>query len=98
MLLQDLLKLKDITNYMGVNMTNKDLMKKIAEISLVLGQSKRFSMHLEITVKDFFDGVQVNWHGNGLSLMWRSVHWDKERLELYTGSDLCSMLEINEII
>lgn len=78
-------------------MSDKDLMKKIAEISLVLGKSKRFSMNLEVTVKDFYDGVQVNWVGSGHSFMWRSVQWDTEMLELYTGSDICDMFEISEI-
>ena len=78
-------------------MTNKDLMKKIAEISLVLGKSKRFSMNLEVTVKDFYDGVQVSWVGSGHSFMWRSVQWDTEMLELYTGNDICDMLVISEI-
>ena len=82
---------------MGVNMSDKDLMKKIAEISLVLGKSKRFSMNLEVTVKDFYDGVQVNWVGSGHSFMWRSVQWDTEMLELYTGNDICDMFEISEI-
>ena len=74
-----------------------DEVKKIAEISLILGRSKRFSMKLDITIKDFYDGVQVNWRGPGFSLMWRSVQWDKERIELYTGSDICDMIEISEI-
>lgn len=78
-------------------MSDKDLMKKIAEISLVLGKSKRFSMNLEVTIKDFYDGVQVNWVGSGHSFMWRSVRWDTEMLELYTGSDICDMFEISEI-
>lgn len=78
-------------------MTNKDLMKKIAEISLVLGKSKRFSMNLEVTVKDFYDGVQVNWIGSGHSFMWRSVQWDTEMIELYTGNDICDMFVISEI-
>ena len=33
---------------MGVNMSDKDLLKKIAEISLVLGKSKRFTMNFEV--------------------------------------------------
>ena len=74
-----------------------DEVKKIAEISLILGRSKRFSMKLDITIKDFYDGVQVNWHGPDFSLMWRSVQWDKELIELYTGSDICDMIEISEI-
>ena len=78
-------------------MSNKDLMKNIAEISLVLGKCKRFNIQLEVNVKDFYDGVQVNWVGSGHSFMWRSVQWDKERIELYTGSDICEMIEINEI-
>ena len=92
-----LLKLKDITNYMGVNMSDKDLMKKIAEISLVLGKSKRFTMNFEVFIKDFYDGVQVNWAGGGHSFMWRSVQWDPEMLELYTHGDICDMFMISEI-
>lgn len=78
-------------------MSDRDLLKKIAEISLVLGKSKRFNMDLEVTVKDFYDGVQVNWVGSGHSFMWRSVQWDIEMLELYTGNDICDMFEISEI-
>ena len=76
---------------MGVNMTNKDLMKNIAEISLVLGKSKKFSMDLEVTVKDFYDGVQVNWVGSGHSFMWRSTNWDPSELEHYFGNDECNI-------
>ena len=82
---------------MGVNMSDKDLIKKIAEISLALGKSKRFAMDFEVFVKDFYDGVQVTWVGSGHSFMWRSVQWDTEMLELYTGSDICDMFVINEI-
>ena len=78
-------------------MNNKDLMQKIAEISLVLGKSKRFNMQLEVNVRDFYEGVQVNWVGSGHSFMWRSVQWDTEMIELYTGNDICDMFEISEI-
>ena len=72
-------------------MTNKDLMKKIAEISLVLGKSKKFNINLEVTIKDFYDGVQVNWVGFGHSFMWRSTNWDLSELEHYSGNDKCNI-------
>ena len=79
-------------------MNNKDLMQKIAKISLVLGKSKRFNMQFEVNDQDFYEGVQVNWAGSGHSFMWRSVQWDTEMIELYTGNDICDMLEISEIV
>ena len=79
-------------------MTDKDLIQKIAEISWILGKSKKFSMNLEVTIKDFYDGVQVNWVGSGHSFMWRSVQWDKEMIELFTGNDIVDMFVIKEIV
>jgi hypothetical protein len=72
-------------------MIDKETAKKISEISLVLGKSKKFNIDLEIKIINYLEGVQVNWFGSGHSFMWRSTNWNPNELEHYSGNNECNI-------
>lgn len=70
---------------------NDEVMRTIVKISGRLGRGWEFEM------REFFDGVQCNWRKGGMSVMWRSVRWNVELVEMYKEGSVDELVGIDEL-
>ena len=69
-------------------------LKVVVKISAKLGSGWNFRL------SNWLDGVQCNWEKGGVSMMWRSVGWDRETVERYVlnGSEVETRFCIEELV
>ena len=70
---------------------NDEVIRTIAKISGRLGRGWEFD------VREFFEGVQCNWRKGGMSVMWRSVRWNVELVEMYKKGEIDELIRIDEL-
>lgn len=76
---------------------SQDHVNFIVEVSRRLGSNSKWNTKWKLSVKKYLDGHQFNWHSEKGSLMWRSVNWNPDTLEFYTGSDVTSIFYVQDI-
>ena len=57
-------------------MANIEVLQKIVDISSKIGPGYVFNM------KNYLDGHQLQWKNQFVSIIWRSVGWDEDRIEV----------------
>ena len=58
-------------------MANIEVLQKIVDISSKIGPGYVFNM------KNYLDGHQLLWKNQYVSIIWRSVGWDEDRIEVF---------------
>jgi hypothetical protein len=76
---------------------SQDHIDFIVEVSRRLGSNPKWNTKWKLSIKKYLDGHQFNWHSEKGSLMWRSVNWNADRLEFYTGSDITTFVYVEDI-
>ena len=76
---------------------SKEHLNLIVRVSILLSNSKKYNKEWSFSVSRYLDGYQFNWYCNRHSLMWRSVGWDQDHLEYYSGSDITDIVLISEL-
>ena len=57
------------------------LLLKIVDISSKIGPGYTFNM------KNYLDGHQLQWRNQFVSIVWRSVNWDENKVEILKFKD-----------
>ena len=57
------------------------LLQKIVDISSKIGPGYTFNM------KNYLDGHQLQWRNQFVSIIWRSVNWDENKIEILKFKD-----------
>mgnify|MGYP001242167251 CR=1 FL=1 len=57
------------------------LLQKIVDISSKIGPGYTFNM------KNYLDGHQLQWRNQFVSIVWRSVNWDEDKVEILKFKD-----------
>lgn len=81
------------------NLSDQDIYN-IIMITEKISKSKRFTKKgsWEFNLVKYLGGWQFNWYSKEVgSLMWRSVDWSSDLIELYTGNNVTELLEIGEL-
>ena len=76
---------------------SQDHVNFIVEVSRKLGSNPKWNTKWKLSVKRYLDGQQFNWHSEMGSLMWRSVNWNPNQLEHYTGSENTTFVYLEDI-
>jgi len=76
---------------------SQDQVNFVVEVSRRLGSNIRWNTDWKLSIKKYLDGYQFNWHSEKGSLMWRSVNWNPDKLEHYTGSDTTTFVYVEDI-
>lgn len=53
------------------------------DLEVVVRISGKLGVGWSFRIVGWLDGVQCNWVRDGVSMMWRSVSWDRETVERY---------------
>ena len=53
------------------------------DLEVVVRISGKLGEGWSFRISSWFEGVQCNWVKGGVSMMWRSVRWDREMVEKY---------------
>ena len=69
------------------------------DLEVVVRVSGKLGEGWSFVIRNWLDGVQCNWKRGGVSIMWRSVGWDRETVERYVldGSEVEKRYEIEEL-
>lgn len=58
-------------------MIDTSLLQKIVDISSKIGPGYTFNM------KNYLDGYQLQWRNQFVSIVWRNINWEEDRIEVY---------------
>ena len=69
------------------------------DLEVVVRISGKLGVGWSFHIVGWLDGVQCNWVRDGVSMMWRSVSWDRETVERYelNGRGIEMRYEIEEL-
>ena len=72
---------------------------KEEDLEVVVRISGKLGEGWSFRISRWLDGVQCNWVRGGVSMMWRSVGWDRETVERYVldGSAVEMRYDIDEL-
>ena len=69
------------------------------DLEIVVRISGKLGEGWDFKLSNWLDGVQCNWVRGGVSMMWRSVGWNRETVERYVldGSEVEMRYDIEEL-
>tara|TARA_X000000368_G_C22991538_1_gene694583 strand:- start:298 stop:558 length:261 start_codon:yes stop_codon:yes gene_type:complete len=53
------------------------ILQKVADISAKIGPGYTFNM------KNYLDGYQLQWKNQFVSILWRNINWEEDKIEIY---------------
>ena len=69
------------------------------DLEVIVRISGKLGVGWSFEISSWLGGVQCNWKKGGISMMWRSVGWDRETVERYelNGSGVEMRYDIEEL-
>ena len=69
------------------------------DLEVIVRISGKLGIGWSFEISNWLNGVQCNWKKGGVSMMWRSVGWDRETVERYelNGSEVEVRYDIEEL-
>ena len=68
------------------------ILQKIVDISSKIGPGYTFN------IKNYLDGHQLQWKNQFVSIIWRSINWDENKIEVFSfNNQEATCLYLDEI-